>query len=368
MDLTLTEDQELVATTAREFLEARANDADARAMEHDPAGYSESVWKEMVELGWPGLALAPEQAGGGGTFLDLCLLVEQMGAFQVPSPFVPTVVSALTIDRVGTGDQRSDWLNAVAHGEKILSYALPPTGSSACDVIMTESDGGYALTGTGAFVPFAHAAHDVIVIATPEGSDEPTAFLVDTANAGLRLEALDTVGHDRQARLIFEGAEVPAERVLGEVGGGADVVETLMAYGATATCAEMVGGAQRVLDMTVEYASEREQFGQPIGTFQAVQHHCADMAIDVLGSRFITYEAAWRLAEGLDADREVAMAKAWVSEAYQRVCALGHQVHGAIGFTREHDMHLFFRHCVAAELSFGDGDVHWDRIATDLGL
>jgi alkylation response protein AidB-like acyl-CoA dehydrogenase len=130
----------------------------------------------------------------------------------------------------------------------------------------------------------------------------------------------------------------------------------------------MVGGAQAVLDKTVAYAKEREQFGKPIGAFQAVQHHCANMAIDVLSARFIAYEAIWRLSRGLDATVEVSVAKSWVSEAYERVCALGHQVHGAIGFTEEHDLHLYTRHAMSSALSFGDADTHVDRLATQLGL
>jgi alkylation response protein AidB-like acyl-CoA dehydrogenase len=129
-----------------------------------------------------------------------------------------------------------------------------------------------------------------------------------------------------------------------------------------------VGGAQRVLEMTVEHACHREQFGRPVGSFQAVQHHCANMAIDVLGSRFIAFEAIWRLAEGLDAAAEVSLAKAWVSEAYRRVCALGHQVHGAIGFTHEYDLHYYLRHAVSSEISFGDAAHHLDRVARHLGL
>jgi alkylation response protein AidB-like acyl-CoA dehydrogenase len=130
----------------------------------------------------------------------------------------------------------------------------------------------------------------------------------------------------------------------------------------------MVGGAQGVLDMTVAYAREREQFGQPIGAFQAVAHHCADMAIDVLASRFIVYEAIWRLGSGADATVELSLAKSWVSDAYQRVCALGHQVHGAIGFTAEHDLHYFTRHAMASALAFGDADFHTERVAANLGI
>jgi alkylation response protein AidB-like acyl-CoA dehydrogenase len=139
-------------------------------------------------------------------------------------------------------------------------------------------------------------------------------------------------------------------------------------YGAAAACVEMVGGAQRVLEMTVHYAGERKQFGHPVGSFQAVQHHCANMAVDVLGSRLIAYEAAWHLSEGHGASEQVSAAKAWVSDAYRRVCALGHQVHGAIGFTYEHDLHYFLRHAISAEVTFGDAEHHLEHIARSLGL
>jgi alkylation response protein AidB-like acyl-CoA dehydrogenase len=142
----------------------------------------------------------------------------------------------------------------------------------------------------------------------------------------------------------------------------------MTAYATVLTCAEMVGGAQAVLDLTVDYAGQRRQFGQPIGVFQAVQHHCANMAIDVLGSRFATYEAAWRLGTGQPATTEVSTAKAVVSDAYERVCALGHQVHGAIGFTEEHDLHHYLRHATATALTYGDADFHLDQLATQLGL
>jgi alkylation response protein AidB-like acyl-CoA dehydrogenase len=148
----------------------------------------------------------------------------------------------------------------------------------------------------------------------------------------------------------------------------ATTAESLEAFGAAATCAEIVGGAQAVLDMTVEYAKTREQFGKPVGAFQAVQHHCANMAIDVLSARFIAYEAIWHLSQGREAPVEVSVAKSWVSEAYERVCALGHQVHGAIGFTAEHDLHHYTRHAMSTALAFGDADTHLDRLATQLGI
>ncbi|MEE9247242.1 MAG: acyl-CoA dehydrogenase, partial [Dehalococcoidia bacterium] len=146
------------------------------------------------------------------------------------------------------------------------------------------------------------------------------------------------------------------------------IVDQVLRRGAVGKCAEMLGNSQQVLEMTVEYAKTRVQFGRPIGSFQAIQHHCANMATDVDGSRFITYQAAWRLSEDMPCDREVSMAKAWVSEACRRVAALGHQVHGGIGFTKEHDMQLFFRRAKQAELFFGDADYHKEKVAQAIGL
>jgi alkylation response protein AidB-like acyl-CoA dehydrogenase len=347
MDLTLTKDQQLIADTAAEVLAGQD-----RGAADDPLGYSPALWRQMVELGWPGLAL-PEKYGGVGLgFLELCLLIEQLGAAALPAPLLTTAACCgEPIARYGTAAQKSEWLAAIADG-RILSYA-PPGSPLTLD--------GDTLTGTAQFVPYAGAAEALLVVAAD--GDGQTAVLVDTA--GLDRQPVEVVGPGRPCHVTFPAVRVPAGRVLGA---GAPVAAALAAYGAAATCAEMVGGAQAVLDLTVEYARTREQFGRPIGTFQAVQHHCADMAIDVLASRLVAYEAIWCLSTGRDATREVATAKSWVSEAYQRVCALGHQVHGAIGFTAEHDLHRYLRHALTAALAFGDTDTHLDHLARDLGL
>jgi 3-oxocholest-4-en-26-oyl-CoA dehydrogenase beta subunit len=347
MDLTLTEDQELIRSTARDVLAGRATVA---------GDFSTDLWKEMVELGWTGLAVPEVYGGVGEGFLEACLLLEEMGAAQVPSPFLHTLVCGATIERHGSAEQRERWLSGIVEG-RTIAYA------DGASVTATASDGGYVLEGTARFVPFAHAVDDLLVVAGP------IAFLVDRTAGGVTTERLDVVGPNAENDVRLAGVVVPADRVLGD---GAAVAATASAFGAAATCAEMVGGAQRVLDMTVEYAGQREQFGRPIGSFQAVQHHCADMAIDVLTARFIAFEAIWRLAAPGQAADEVALtvsvAKSWVSDAYQRVCALGHQVHGAIGFTAEHDLHHYLQHAMSSALAFGDGDFHADRVADAIGL
>jgi 3-oxocholest-4-en-26-oyl-CoA dehydrogenase beta subunit len=204
---------------------------------------------------------------------------------------------------------------------------------------------------SGALVPWAAEA-DRLLVATSSG-------VVVTTPAEVTCTPVSVVGPAPTCRVEF--TEVPGEPL-------DTSARSIEAHGAAATCAEMVGGAQAVLDMTVEYAKTREQFGKPIGTFQAVQHHCADIAIDVLSTRFIAYEAIWHLSQGREAAVEVSVAKSWVSEAYERVCALAHQVHGAIGFTAEHDLHHYTRHAMSTALAFGDADTHTDRLATLLGI
>ena len=314
MDLTLTEDQELIQRTAREFLAAHAGAA-ARSAAADPAGYSAATWKEIVDLGWTGVAF-DESMG----FLEACLLAEEFGRHAVPSPFVSSLVCGMAVESLRP---------AVAAGE-VYTFAS-------------------VVDGEASLVPYAEAAAGFVV------ASGDSVSVVESADS---IERQDVVGLDPKYRVRFSSPGTP-------VSVPASLVR---AYGAAAVCAEMVGGAQAVLDATVSYATQREQFGKPIGTFQAVQHHCANMAIDVLGSRFIAYEAIWRLARGLPADTEVAVAKSWVSEAYQRVCSLGHQIHGAIGFTAEHDLHFHTRHAIASALSFGDADEHTEALAQQLGI
>jgi alkylation response protein AidB-like acyl-CoA dehydrogenase len=323
VDLTLTEDQQLVQTTAREFLTGRA---------------SADLWKEIVELGWTGLTVPEEHGGIGSDFLDACLVAEELGRAGMATPFAATVAGAVTIARSGTEEQKQRWLPAIVEGAAI---ALPSAGAEL------RSDGDL-VSGRAPFVPFAAEATGFLL----------DAGLVERDAPGITSERLDVVGNEPVYAVTFDA--VPAQPL--------PEGHAARAYATVITCAEMVGGAQAVLDLTVDYAGQRRQFGQPIGSFQAVQHHCANMAIDVLGARFATYEAAWHLGTGSDAAIAVSTAKAIVSDAYQRVCALGHQVHGAIGFTAEHDLHRYLRHATTAALSYGDAEFHLDQLATRLGL
>jgi alkylation response protein AidB-like acyl-CoA dehydrogenase len=354
VDLTLTEDQQLVQSTAREVLAGRSDVA-----------WSD-VWKEIVELGWTGLAVPEPYGGIGSDFLDACLLAEELGRAGVATPFVPTVAGASTIAELGTEEQKQQWLAAIVGG-RAIGYARAERGghwgAGGSDLTARPSTDGYTVDGRAVFVPFGLEAADLLVVLdTPEGL---AAALVDGGTAGISGERLDVVGNEPVYLMTFDAVPVPPQRLLPAE---SSAVAAMTAYATVLTCAEMVGGAQAVLEATVDYAGQRYQFNSPIGAFQAVQHHCANMAIDVLGARFATYEAAWRLGTGSDAATEVNTAKAVVSDAYQRVCALGHQVHGAIAFTAEHNLHRYLRHATAAALTYGDADFHLGQLAARLGL
>ena len=376
MDLGLSEEQQMIQTSAREFLAEKSSKEVVRAMEEDDLGYPPELWKEMAGQGWMGMVF-PEQYGGDGfSFLDLAVLIEEMGRNLTPSPFFNTVVlCGMPILEFGTDAQKEAHLSKIAAGDEIWVYAQtePSATWEASGVELTASKDGdeYTLNGTKLFISYGGAADQLLVVARTKegkGDDGITLFLVEAKSPGISYESLKTIASDHQVEIAFDNVKVSAANVLGEENGGWAIVEKIAEWGAAGKCAEMVGGAQQVLEMSVEYAKQRVQFGRPIGSFQAIQHHCANMVTDVDGSRYIAYEAIWRVSEGMDASKEVSMAKAWVSDAYRRVCALGHQIHGGIGFTKEHDMQLYFRRAKAAELAFGDGDYHRELVAQHLGI
>jgi|FaiFalFF_MnMetaG_3_1042247.scaffolds.fasta_scaffold00156_20 alkylation response protein AidB-like acyl-CoA dehydrogenase len=378
MDLGLTETQQMLKNSAREFLEKECPHTYVRAMEEDEKGYTTEMWKKLAEVGWLGLPFPEAYGGGGGSFLDLCILLEEMGRALLPGPFFPTVVLAgLTVLDAGSEAQKGDILPKIAAGDLIATFAITEPSArwdaeGIREVQATRRGDRWVLNGTKLFVPYAHIADLLLVAARTSSQGDPTqgitCFLVPSNAPGLQQTLLKTIASDRQSEVVFRDVAVPADALLGPVDGGWPIVERAIQRAAAALCCWMVGGAQRVLEMTVEYAKTRIQFGRPIGSFQAVQHHCANMATDVEGMRWVAYQAAWTVGEGLDARMEVAVAKAWCSDAYRRVCALAHQCHGAIGFTKEHNLQLYTRRAKAAELLYGDPDFHREVVAQGMRL
>ena len=377
MDLGFNETQQMLKNSAREFLSQECPHSLVREMEQDPKGYPDQLWKSIVDLGWTGIAFPQKYGGTEGSFVDLAVLVEELGRALAPSPFFSTVVmGGMTILEAGSEAQKEEYLTQICQGQATFAFAvLEPSATYEAWGIETEAtrDGdGFVLNGTKLFVPDAHTADNIVVAArTTKGNDPEdgiTLFIVPASAQGISIEMLSTVASDRQSEVGLNNVKVPASAVLGEVDKGWAALNVAIQRGAAAKSVEMLGGAGAVLDMTLEYVKQRVQFGRPIGSFQAVQHHCANMVTFAESCRYMAYQAVWTLDEGLPATREVSMAKTWVNEAYRKVCALAHQCHGAIGFTMEHDLQLFSRRARVAELAFGDAEHHRELVAGALGL
>ncbi len=377
MDLGFTEEQEMLRTSARDFLTNECPKDLVRQMAEDEKGYTPELWSKMAELGWMGLAFPEEYDGMGMTFFDLIILLEEMGRSCLPGPFFSTVVlGGLTLLDAGTEEQKKELLPKIANGDLIMTLALtePSAGYDPASITVKATPDGddYVINGTKLFVPDANVAELMVCVTrTKEGASPEegvTLFLIDANSPGITTTLLKTIAGDKLCEVVFDNVRVPKKNIVGELDKGWPVMERIEKKATVALCAQMVGGAGATLEMSVNYAKERVQFGRPIGTFQAIQHHCANMVTDVDGSKYITYEAAWKVGEGLPATMEVSMAKAWVTEAYQRVTLLGHQIHGGIGFTEEHDMPLYFKRAKAAESTFGNADWHREVVAKQLGL
>ncbi|TEU17042.1 MAG: acyl-CoA dehydrogenase [Dehalococcoidia bacterium] len=374
MKLTLTEEQEMLKKTARDFLADKCSKTFVKQMEESETGYSRELWQEMAELGWMGLAFPEKYGGGDMSFLDLAVLLEEMGRACLPGPFFSTVVlGGLSILDIGSEEQKQEYLPKIIRGEKILTLALTEPGyhnydASSVTVEAARNNSSYIISGTKLFVADAHIADYLLCVARTKPENEVTIFLADAKNPKIKHTVLKTIASDKLCEVVFDQLLVPEANILGRLNQGWSAVQKIIERAAVGKCCEMVGNIQRVLEMTVDYAKERKQFDRPIGSFQAIQHYCADMATDVDSSRFSTYQAAWMLSEGLHCTKEVAIAKAWIGEASQRVFALAHQIHGAIGVTIEHDLHFYTRRTKAAELAFGDADFYREVVASEMGL
>ena len=362
MDFSFSPDQQLLKNSARAFLDEHAKPAHVRALWEDPRGESEALWKEMAQLGWLGLAL-PEEAGGSALGLvETAILQEELGRAACPSPYLPTVLAAMALDRFGSAAQKSRWLPAIAGGsaratvallERELDWDLRSVQTRA-----EERGGKVVLTGVKQFVPWAHVA-DVVLVPAVAGATI-ALFAVETSAPGVSVTLLTSMDPGlRLSTVTLDGATVAAEGRLPS--GGA--LDFRLQRGAVGASAEMLGAARRCLDMAVDYAKVREQFGQPIGSFQAIRHKCAEMLLEVENSFSAVYYAAWSLENGAeDGPLAASVAKAYVSDALRKVCGDAIQVHGGIGFTWEYDLHLYFKRAKALEPLYGDADYHRELI------
>jgi len=376
VDFAFSEEQEMLRRSAREFLAKECSSKVVRKLMDSPSAYDPALWKKIAALGWTALGI-PEEYGGVGTFLDLIVVLEEAGRALMPGPFFATMGLAVpALVEAGSEAQKKEALGAIAEGSAraTLAFTEPSGRWDAAGVTLTAkpAGGGWRLDGIKLFVPDAESADYIVVAARTrgEGEDGITLFLVKGRPKGMTVTPLKTLDMTRRwDEVRFDGVELGTDSVMGAPDQAWPHLKRAMEWATAALCAEMMGGAQKVLEDSTEYAKTRQQFGKPIGIYQAVSHKLADMLVLSESGRSATYYAAWTVdADAPDRSLASSMAKAYVSDAYRKVAGDGIQVHGGIGFTWEHDMHLYFKRAKASEVTLGDATYHRELVAQALDL
>jgi alkylation response protein AidB-like acyl-CoA dehydrogenase len=375
LDFGFSEEQEMLRDAAKRFLADNCSTKFVRQMMADESAHDPGFWRKLVDLGWPGLLIPEEYGGQGGTFLDMTVIAEEAGKALVPGPFFAAALLGVPIVIEGGSDaQKKELLPKMAKGEYIATVAIAEAAGrfDAGGIELTAGKKGadYTLSGEKFFVPDAHVADCIVVAARSMGSGEDgvTLLMVPAKQKGVTVTQLKTVDMTRRlCHVKFDGVTLSGANLLGKEGAGWPILRRTLEIATAALSAEMVGTAQKALDIAVDYAKTRVQFGKPIGSFQAVKHKCVDMMIAVENTRSLTYYACWTVDERLaEAATAVPMAKAYASDMAKNVTSEAIQVHGGIGFTWEHDMHLYHRRALAGEANFGNAPIHRETVAKSL--
>jgi alkylation response protein AidB-like acyl-CoA dehydrogenase len=377
VDFDFTQEQTMLRGLAREVLAAESSPREVRAQMADATGYSESLWKQLGETGLLGITIDEAHGGQGLGMIELALVLEEMGRAAYPGPFFATVVLATTAIVAG-GDraQLDAYLPGIAEGELKATLALMEdrltSGPEGIGLRARSQGGEYVLSGVKRFVPFAHVADVILVAARTAESSDPshgiTIFALDRGTEGLTIEPTEMIDQtNKSSTVTLDTVRVGRDTVVGQVDGGWKILEIVLRRAAAGAAAVMLGAARKCMDMSVEYAKVREQFGQPIGSFQAIKHACADMLVEVENAHGATYYAAWALdAAAPDSGLAASVAKSYVGEAARKVCGSAIQVHGGIGFTWEYDLHLYFKQAKLLETLYGDAEHHREQVLREI--
>jgi alkylation response protein AidB-like acyl-CoA dehydrogenase len=366
MDFDFSQEQVMLRGLTREFLNRESSPRAVRAQLDEPRGFSDATWHQMAEMGLPGLTVDAGYGGQGLGMVELALVLDEMGHAAYPGPYFATaVLAASAIAASGNDPQMARYLPDIARGRTRATAALVEDALSwkpaGVKMRAERRADGFVLSGVKRFVPFAHVADLILVAArTSAGDDGTTVFAVPKETLGLReVPNVEIDRSNRTSTLTFEEVKVPADAVIGEVDRGWAVLGPTLRRAAVGAAAEMLGASRRCMEMSVEYATVRQQFGQPIGTFQAIKHACAEMLLEVENGHAATYYAAWALDAGSpDAALAASAAKAYLGDASRKVCGSSIQVHGGIGFTWEYDLHLYVKRAKHFEPLYGDADFH----------
>ena len=379
MNFAFSEEQEELRKSARRFCEEQFSSQVVRRIMETNTGLDEELWRRMAqELGWQGMII-PEQYGGYGFGqIELIVLMEEMGRAVLAAPFFSTVcLAANALLVAGTEEQKQALLPGIADGSRIATLALTEESgrwdAGGIQATYTSSGGDFVVNGKKTYVLDGHTADTIVVAARKEGTSGEegiSLFVIDANSEGITRRPLATMDQTRKmAEVSFDAVKVPASGLMGEEGEGWTALSKVLDLAAVALAAEQVGGAQKCLEMSTEYAKVRVQFGRPIGSFQAIKHKCADMLVAVESAKSAAYYAGWAASEDNEELPVVApLAKAYCSEAYFHCAAENIQIHGGIGFTWEHDAHLYFKRAKSSELLLGDPAYHRELLAQRLGL
>ena len=374
MDVLLNEEEEMVKNAAREFLEGECPPSLAREMEVDDLGYPPDLWRQMAQLGWLGMSL-PESLGGQGlpvTYLGI--IIEEIGRAIAPVPFHSTTVAALTIAADGTPEQQQSVIPKVCSGDSVLTWALterdPRFLPETIQTQATKQEDNFVINGTKMFVDnFGASEKCLVVCRTSPASDSNqglSLLLVNSSSAGITNIPLTTLAKDKQSQVIFENVSVPKANLIGQVDQGWPIAVAMIERATLLLCAQMVGATRKDAEMAIEYAKNRAAFGRPIGSFQSIQHLCADMTLWVDGAQMLTYEALWKMDEGLPFAVEISQAKSFCNDKCEAVVRSSQVIHGGIGFMMEFDLHLWFRRVTSWTMRLGTSFEHRSKIAKAL--
>jgi alkylation response protein AidB-like acyl-CoA dehydrogenase len=375
MDFGLSETEEMVRSSAREFLSREAGPELARTAWDSSSGKDEAFWAQVCEMGWPGLAVSEDFGGAQMGLMALAVLMEQWGAFLAPGPlFESSVLAAPLIEAAASDRLKREILPGIADGSQPVTVAVLEASASwlpdAIRATAVRTRAGWAVTGTKHFVTYGDRARKLVVAArTGEPAEEISLLIIDRDADGFSAEPVKHASGAPVYTVSLNETPVARDQVIGEPGEAWPLVTQLMLRGAAFRAVQLAGLGQAVLDMTVGYVKERKQFGRPVGSFQAIQHTLADMAVAVKSVRRQAYRAVWSIAQGSpSAPRDVARAKYSASTLIPELCWKAHQSHGAIGFTWEHGLHLYTRHALAWRAEFGDAAWHNRALAEAVGL
>ncbi|MBM4405490.1 MAG: acyl-CoA dehydrogenase [Chloroflexi bacterium] len=373
MDLGYSQEQKMLKQAARDFLSKEAPMAKVRAALETTTGYDHALWKQLASLGWLGLPFRADVGGGDGSIVDLAALYEEFGRALLPSPHLETVViCGGLIQAFAAQEQRKRLLPAIAKGDLVITPLLPkpglPPGPDSAGMRTRRTDTGWTLNGTADMVTFGDSAEACLCLAKVEGTHQLALFDLAAERPGMSVTERPNITSQRLYTVSFENVHAAPGSLIGQPGMGWKTVQAVLDRAAVLRCAQLTGACARALEMAVDYARTRVQFGQPIGKFQGVQWLAADAAVAAHTASLMTAQAAWAIDAGLPHEREVALAKAYASIAARDGIRAAHEVFAGVAFIAEHDMHLYARHAKFWEISLGEVRHFKERAAQAMGL